>query len=620
MSGYKKSKYMNNWFTYLKQGFSRKLPGDRIAGDNRYSGINTGFNNLRPFIKRHWREGLLGAFLILLTSLLEFPPPLIYRYLVDNVILNHQTALLAGTIFLLACFLVAEKLLNMWQDFYFARFEQQVTLDIQRELLERTLRFPKRFFDENETGYLMSRLSSDVEELGWFFSGTVVYILSNILRLAGGLVFIFYLEWRLAVGVLFVMPWLFFSTRYFSKKVYILSHHSMEEDANVSTCLQESLSSASLIKTFSSEDHTVHRIISQIKKAFQVAMEQSTISSAANLTISSMPWLARGCVLTLGAYWVIKGQWSLGSLLAFLAYLGYVFGPAQSLAMANLNFQQAMAGLKRVSALFDIVLEENLGTGEKVKRLNGKIEFRNVSFSYNEREPVLEDVSFIIKPGEHVSLVGPSGVGKTTLLSLMLCFYKPVSGKILFDDLPVSDYEVISLRRRIGYVSQSTLLLSGTIMENLCYGNSDATEREVVQAAKSAGIHDFISSLMKGYETKIGEKGVNLSEGQKQRLSIARALIKQPDILVLDEPASSLDSLTERSIFNAIPVIVRDRTLLLVAHRLSTIKDSDRILLFNENRLIATGTHQSLFETNDYYRSLVVYQQIGTETKLSPSI
>jgi ABC-type multidrug transport system fused ATPase/permease subunit len=209
-----------------------------------------------------------------------------------------------------------------------------------------------------------------------------------------------------------------------------------------------------------------------------------------------------------------------------------------------------------------------------------------------------------------VAIVGPSGVGKTTLMSLILRFYRPASGEIYFDGSPATDYEVGSLRRRIGYVSQSTLLLSGTIIENLRYGNPEANEEQVMQATKAAGIHEFIQRLPAGYKTEIGEKGVNLSEGQKQRLSIARALVKNPDILVLDEPTSALDSKTEKSIFSTLPSLVRDKTLFVAAHRLSTIKDSDSILLLNENRLIAVGTHKSLLETNEYYRSLVAFQQI----------
>jgi len=605
---------MKSLLKYLKQGLSRTHSRDRIGGTNESTGLRTSLNNLRPFVSRHWRKGLLGSFLIILTSLLSFPQPLITRYLIDHVILNRQLALLAVTILLLAAITLIEKLVNVFQQFFFTRFEQKVILDIQQSLLDHVLRLPKSFFDANQTGYLMSRLSSDVQGLRWFFSSTIVYIFSNGLRFIGGVVFLIYLEWRLAIGVLVILPALIFSIRYFSNKIHILSHQSMEQHAKVSSQFQESLSSISLIKSFSSEMRTVGRLISESRKAFQISLEQSTVGSVAHLIISSTPGIARVFVLALGAYWVIKGEWTLGSLFAFQAYLGYVFGPAQYLATANLDLQDARASLERVSALFDIVPEENMGKGKTIEKLSGEIEFRNVSFSYDSRQPVLKDISFRGRPGERIAIVGPSGVGKTTLISLLLRFYKPSSGEIYFDGRAASEFEVNALRQRIGYVSQIPVLLSGTIMENLRYGNPETNEEEVFRAAKVADIHDFVYHLPKGYESEIGERGINLSEGQKQRLSIARALVKDPDILVLDEPASALDSLAEKSIFQSLPDFLQNKTLFVVAHRISTIKNSDHILLLNENRLVAIGNHESLLETSDYYRSLVSYQQGYTES------
>jgi ABC-type bacteriocin/lantibiotic exporter with double-glycine peptidase domain len=603
---------MDNWYTYLKKGLSHTLPPDRIAGQRGYAKYRTSLKNLRPFISRHIRKGIIGAILVISSTLITFPTPMITRYITDNVILARNIGLLTGAIILLVVVKLSEKLFSFLQDYYFAKFEKEIVLDIQEDLLEHTLKLPKSFFDEKETGYLMSRISSDVRRLQWFFSSTLVYILSQSIKFIGGIVFLFFLEWRLALIVVIPIPILFLGIDFFSKKIHTLSHQEMEQDANVSKRIQESLSASSLIKAFSSEKKTVKQVTDQLKAALQLSIEATTVNSMAELIIGLLPSFAGFIVLAGGALLIINGSWTLGSLLAFQGYLSYVYGPAQFLASSNIQLQNSLAALERVSALYDIVPEDT-GTGTSIVHLQGDVEFKDVSFGYSTEEPVLQEVSCHILPGEHIAIVGPSGVGKTTLVSLLLRFYQPTSGEIYLDRQPAQSYELHSLRQRIGYVSQSTFLLTGTILENLRYGNEDATLEQVIQACKVSGIHDYISGLSNGYETVVGERGVNLSEGQKQRMSIARAVIKNPDIIILDEPTSALDSIIEKSIFESLPHLLQHKTMFVVAHRLATIQNSDRILLLNEKQLVAVGTHQSLLETNDLYRSLVANQQISQQ-------
>jgi len=601
---------MPSWIDYLRQGLSRTQSKDRITNKGGDTSTRANLENLRPFFLRHWRKGLLGVILVILSSLLVFPQPLITRYLIDDVILARQLDKLWLALLLLGGVKVLGMGLGTIQGFYFTRFEQAVILDVQSDLFERLLHFPKSFFDETETGYLMSRIQQDVYGVQWFFSQTLVYALSSALRFVGGVAFLFYLEWRLALAVLVLLPLLVVALNYFSGKMRVLSHEQMEQHANVSRNLQESLASTTLIKTFASEKRTVGRMISEWKAAQQLSLEQTTVGSLANLLIGALPSLANAVVFVAGAYWVIQGNWTFGSLTAFQSYLGYVYGPAMALASTNLQMQNALASLARVSALYSIVPEQKEGVGEKIERLKGEVEFKDATFSYDGRESVLEDLSFHVEAGEHVAIVGPSGVGKTTLISLILRLYQPTKGDLLFDGRPASVYELASLRQRIGYVPQSSLLLSGTILDNLRYGDLEADEARVIRAAQTAGIHEFIVSLPQGYQSSVGESGVNLSEGQKQRVAIARALIKDPDILILDEPTSALDTMTENSFIEALKDMTSGKTVFLIAHRLSTVKNVNRILVLNEKRLVAIGSHHELMESSEYYRALVTNQQV----------
>ncbi|MCU0484944.1 MAG: ABC transporter ATP-binding protein/permease [Anaerolineales bacterium] len=607
---------MNSWYAAFKRGLGRKLPDDRLA-DESAGRLKPGgwrdLDNLRPFVRRHSRQGVVGAGLILLTTLLAFPYPLLYRYLIDQVILGRQLRLLVGIVLLLAGLKLAEMLASQLQRFYFTRFEQDVMLDLQSALLERTLRLPKAFFDERQTGYLMSRLTSDVEGLRWFFSGTLVYVASSAIQLVGGAVFLFYLEWRLALAAVVVLPVLMGVVRFFARHIYVLSRQEMEQRANVSKRLQESLATAPLIKSFNTEGREVAHFQRDLRSAFQVSLEWISVGAAANLIIGLVGDAARMLVLLTGAYLIIQDNWTLGSLLAFQSYLGYVYSPAQYLAYANLDMNKALAALGRVADLFDIAPEEAPGVGLQVAHLRGQVELDEVSFAYSAGAPVLEQISFTVQPGERIAIVGPSGAGKTTLISLLLCFYKPTSGEIRFDGTPLGAYNLSSLRQRIGYVSQHTLLSSGTIQDNLRYGNQQADPQELERAARIAGIHEFILSLPEGYQAPVTALGDNFSEGQKQRLAIARALVKDPDILVLDEPTAALDSLVERSILDQLPGALAGKTIFIVAHRLSTVQNADRILLLNEKRLAAIGTHAELLQTSAYYRTLAEEQQIWTE-------
>jgi ABC-type multidrug transport system fused ATPase/permease subunit len=601
---------MTSWYSYLKSGLHRTPPQDRLTSTTSELNIRERMKNLLPYFKRFWPGLLFGMLLVLAATLLTLPGPLINAYLIDNVILAQRLDRLPWVILLMGILKITGIAINFSQQFFFARFEQKVLLEIQGDLLERALRFPKAFFDEKETGYLMQRLTGDVQGLRWFFSSTLVSVVGSLVRLVGGVVMLFVLEWRLALVALVAAPILVWSVRYFFGKLHILSHHSMEQQAEVARQVQESLSSTSLIKAFAVEQRTTGKVMGALYSLRDLALEQTAVNWLAGQAMSLAPDLSRAMVFLIGAIWVILGRWQLGELLAFQAYLGYVYGPALSLAAFSLQFQNALTSLERVSALFDILPEENLGDGLTVDRISGEVEFKDVSFSYNGSDPVLEHLSLHVAPGEQVAIVGSSGVGKTTLISLILRFYRPSHGEILFDGLSATEYELGSLRRRIGYVSQSPQLLAGTIMDNLRFGDPRASQENVIQAARASGIHDFIVSLPGGYDAEVGERGANFSEGQKQRLSLARALVKDPDILILDEPTASLDSLKERTIFDTLPELTRGKTVFLVAHRLATVQHADRILLLDERHLVDIGTHNELLERNDYYRSIVESQHL----------
>lgn len=558
-----------------------------------------------PHARKHKALLITAVTAMMAGILLALPLPLMHRFLVDRVLLGGQGQWLP---YVLGIYVVAGAAilgLGVAQQYLFARFQQAAMLDLQAAIFERVFRLPKLFLDRHETGYLESRISGDSQGAGWFLSASPVAWAGSLIRLIGNAILLVFLEWHLALIAILALPVLAAGSEFVGRRIRNLNRHSMELNAQFQGALQESLSNATLIKAHGVEQRTAKGLSARLEKMYDMGMEQLAVGSVGSTVVSLAPSLVQFTVLAAGAWLILKGEWTLGSLTAFQSALSGIFGPMNQIVNTHFNMHRALSAVERVQALTRIVPEPNEGKRQPVERLKGEVEFREVSFAYDPASPILQDVSFRIEPGQHIAIVGASGVGKSTLIGLLLRFYQPGSGTVLYDGVPAGDYELGSLRRRIGYLAQTATLFSGTILDNLRFGNEQARQEDIDRALATAQMTEFVQRLPERLNTRLGERGANLSEGQRQRLALARVLVSDPDILVMDEFSAPLDNQIEESIFSVLPLVRRHSTLIAISHRLVTIERSDRVLLLNQGRVEAFAPHEELAKNSMIYNDLV---------------
>jgi ABC-type multidrug transport system fused ATPase/permease subunit len=421
-----------------------------------------------------------------------------------------------------------------------------------------------------------------------------------------------YLNLTIALLSLTVVPFLYLCLRYYTSTLSNREERVKELESKLLERLYETFGAIRLVKSFSREQHELNRYTESGEKTMRARIAITWQSSLFSVVVSTVTILGTALVVIVGGSFVMNGRLTVGQLLVVISYLGAVYGPLSSIAHTTGQLQGALAGARRVRAMFAMTPETDDEPGAiDADRVTGNIRFDRVSFSYPNGKEVLRDIEFEAKPGQMVALVGLTGAGKTTLVSLIPRFYNTSVGRVAIDGVDVRNYRVQSLRERIAIVLQDPVLFSGTIADNIRYGKLDATDAEIEAAAQAAHAHDFIVRLAKGYQTEIAEAGGSLSGGERQRLSIARAVLKNAPILILDEPTSSLDAISEEIVFNALRRLREGRTTIVIAHRLSTVRDADRILVLDGGRIAAQGKHDELLEASELYRRMCARLSVG---------
>ncbi len=576
---------------------------------------------LLGYLKPYRSRVALAVILMALVTASTLPMPRITQYVLDEVLPGKLWRMLNVVFWLIVGLYAFRGLVSFGLNYLLGWLGQRIVFDLRFQSYRHLNRLSLSYYDKRQTGKIMARVIDDINVIQYMVTGGFVTLITDILTLFVVLPVVFHMEWRLAWIAVVVVPTYVGIYKLFLKRIRALSVELREKWDALIGALQEKIAGITVVKAFHREEYEVDHFMTTVADNFRLGMTQAKLNRILGLFVTIISAGGTGLIYWYGAVLVLNRQLQPGELIAFVGYIGYLYGPALRLVDFNIQAQWAGAAIDRVFEMLDTRPEiMDAPDAVPIRDMRGAVEFRNVTFGYDPEKPVLHNIDLAVEPGEVIAIVGPSGAGKTTMVNLIARFYDVTDGSVLIDGIDVRQIRLESIRRQIGYVTQESLLFSVTIKENIAYGNHDATDEEIERAARNADLHDFIVSLPDGYNTKIGEDGVKLSVGQKQRLAIARATLTNPRILILDDATSALDSETEANVQAALEQVMKGRTNFVIAHRLSTIMHADRIVVLDQGRIVDIGRHEELVHRPGVYKNLYDEQFRSAQDKALAAI
>ena len=563
------------------------------------------YRRLLQYMRPYLKELILAVICIVIAAGCNLYLPWIIKDMIDKVLTNKDMMMLNMICIGIVVVFLVRGVFFFGQSYLVSYIGQKVIIDVREVMFRKFQRMPMAYFDRHQTGETMSFITNDVAAIQSALVDQLIEMVTEGSILIGSIAMMLYLDWKLTLLTLVVIPVVGQAMKIFGRKIKRNGTVIQERMADITSLLQESISSIRVVKSFVREKYEIERFSKQNQLNFQAAMKNVQLNSMLTPTVEFLAAISVTFIVWFGGYEVLNDEMTAGALVAFLTYAVNLANPVKRLSRVYGNLQRAMAAVDRVFAVID--LKETITDKPDAKALpetKGEVSISNVTFEYKKGVPALSDISLEVKPGQMIAFVGPSGAGKSTIANLIPRFYEVTSGKIAIDGHDIRDVTLASLREQIGIVPQETMLFSTTVRENIRYGRLDATNEEVEAAAKAANADSFIKELPQGYDTPIGERGLNLSGGQRQRMAIARAILKNPRILILDEATSALDTESEKIVQAALDKLMIGRTSFVIAHRLSTIFNADQIYVIDNGHVKEHGTHEELLRNNGLYSHL----------------